>query len=237
MNIIVTGASRGIGFETVRSLAGNPDMRILAIARNIKNLRRLKSCCASLPSGNDVNILATDLSQNDRLQAEVIPMIQKMFSKLDILINNAGYLVNKPFNQINEHELEMTLKVNFMVPWQMIQSLSGLLIKAGKAHVINISSIGGMQGSVKFPGLSAYSCAKGALGILTECLAVEFNNTGVAFNCLALGAVQTEMFGQAFPGYSAPLKPAEMAAFITDFAIHGSTYFNGKILPVSVSTP
>lgn len=237
MNIIVTGASRGIGFEIVRSLAGNPGMKILALARNIKDLRTLKSSCASLPSGSDVNILATDLAQNDKFQAEVIPVIQKMFDKLNILINNAGYLVNKPFNQINENELEMTLKVNFMVPWQLIQSLSDLLIKAGKAHVINISSIGGMQGSVKFPGLSAYSSAKGALAILTECLAAEFNKTGVAFNCLALGAVQTEMFRQAFPGYSAPLKPAEIASFIADFAIHGNTYFNGKILPVSVSTP
>jgi short-subunit dehydrogenase len=237
MNIIVTGASRGIGFEIVRSLAENPGMKILALARNIKDLRKLKSSCASLPSGNSVNIMAVDLAKNDILQAEIIPSVRNMFDTLHILINNAGYLVNKPFHQINDSELEMTLNVNFVVPWQLIQSLAGLLLKAGKAHVINISSIGGIQGSIKFPGLSAYSCAKGALGILTECLAAEFNNTGVSFNCLALGAVQTEMFSKAFPDYSAPLKPAEIASFIADFAINGNTYFNGKILPVSVSTP
>jgi NAD(P)-dependent dehydrogenase (short-subunit alcohol dehydrogenase family) len=237
MNIIVTGASRGIGFEVVRSLAGNPGMRILALARNMKDLRNLKSSCASLPSGKDVNIIATDLSQNDTLKTKVIPAIQNMFDKLNILINNAGYLVNKPFGEISEIELEMTLKVNYMVPWQLIQSLSGLLVKAGKAHVINISSMGGIQGSLKFPGLSAYSSAKGALGILTGSLAAEFKDTGVAFNCLALGAIQTEMFSRAFPGYSALLKPAEIASFIADFALNGNKYFNGKILPVSVTTP
>lgn len=237
MNIIVTGASRGIGFEVVRTLAGNSGMRILALARNIKDLRKLKSSCASLPSGNDVHILATDLAQINILQAEVIPAIQNRFDSLDILINNAGFLVNKPFGQIDENELEMTLRVNFMVPWHLIQSLSGLLVKAGKAHVVNISSIGGIQGSVKFPGLSAYSSAKGALSILTECLAAEFSHSDIAFNCLALGAVQTEMFSKAFPGYSAPLKPEEAAKFIADFALNGNKYFNGKILPVSVSTP
>jgi NAD(P)-dependent dehydrogenase (short-subunit alcohol dehydrogenase family) len=237
MNIIVTGASRGIGFEIVRSLAGIPGMKILALARNIKDLRKLKSSCASLPSGNDVSILAGDLSYTDKLQTEVIPVIRNMFGKLDILINNAGYLVNKPFGQINKDELEMTLKVNFIVPWQLIQSLSDILMNAGKAHVINISSIGGIQGIVKYPGLSAYSYAKVAQGILTECLAEEFSNTGVSFNCLALGSVQTEMFNRAFPDYSAPLMPGEIAAFIADFALNGNKYFNGKILPVSISTP
>jgi 3-oxoacyl-[acyl-carrier protein] reductase len=237
MNIIVTGASRGIGFEVVRTLAGNPGMKILALARNINGLNKLKSSCASLPSGKNVNIMATDLSETNTLLTEVIPVIQNMFDKINILINNAGYLVNKPFGQIKEDELEMTLKVNFTVPWQLIQSLSSLLVKATTAHVINISSIGGIQGSLKYPGLSAYSSAKGALAILTECLAAEFNDTNVAFNCLALGAVQTEMFSKAFPGYSAPLKPAEAASFIAYFALNGNKYFNGKILPVSVSTP
>jgi short-subunit dehydrogenase len=237
MNIIVTGASRGVGYEIVRSMAERTDMKILAIARNIKYLEKLKLACMNQPSGNDVNIMAADLSQSDKLKQDVIPVIRSMFDKLDILINNAGFLVNKPFDQIEAEELEMTLKINFMIPWQLIQSLLDLLAKSGKSHVINISSIGGIQGSVKFPGLSAYSSAKGALGILTECLAAELSDKGISFNCLALGSVQTEMFKMAFPGYKAQLKPEEIAPFIADFALEGNKYFNGKILPVSVSTP
>jgi NAD(P)-dependent dehydrogenase (short-subunit alcohol dehydrogenase family) len=237
MNIIVTGASRGIGYETVRSLAGKPGMKILAVARSMKDLKELKLSCAELASGGEVEVMSADLSQSDKLKNEIIPSICSMFDKLDILINNAGYLVNKPFNEIDEQELEMTIRVNFMVPWLLIQSLTGLLGKSDKSHVVNISSIGGIQGSLKFPGLSAYSSAKGALGILTECLAAELADKHISFNCLALGSVQTEMFKRAFPDYTAQLQPHEISSFIADFALNGNKYFNGKILPVSVSTP
>jgi len=237
MNIIVTGASRGIGYEIVRSMAGKPGMNILAIARNKKDLMDLKLSCTGLPSGNAVEVISADLSESGNLKNEVIPLIYKQFDHLDILVNNAGYLVNKPFGQTDENELEMTFRINFTVPWLMIQSLTELLSKSGRSHVVNISSIGGIQGSIKFPGLSAYSSAKGAVGILTECLAAELADRNVSVNCLALGSVQTEMFSKAFPGYKAQLKPDEIASFITDFAINGNRYFNGKIIPVSVSTP
>ena len=237
MNIIVTGASRGIGYETVRSLAGRSGMKILAIARSMKDLKELKLSCAELPSGNEVEVMSADLSESAKLKNHIIPSICGMFDRLDILVNNAGYLVNKPFNLVEEEELEMTMRVNFIVPWLLIQSLTGLLEKSGKSHVVNISSIGGIQGSLKFPGLSAYSSAKGALGILTECLAAELADKHISFNCLALGSVQTEMFSRAFPDYTAQLKPHEISSFIADFALNGNKYFNGKILPVSVSTP
>jgi short-subunit dehydrogenase len=237
MNIIVTGASRGIGYEIVRVMAGKPGMKLIAIARSHIDLRDLKLSCAELPSGKGLEIITADLSQSGKLKNEVIPAIYNMFDRLDILINNAGFLVNKPFNQIDEQELEMIMRVNFMVPWLLIQSLTDLLSNSGKSHVVNISSIGGIQGSIKFPGLSAYSSAKGALGILTECLAAELADRNISVNCLALGSVQTEMFSKAFPEYKAQLKPDEIASFITDFALNGNKYFNGKILPVSVSTP
>jgi short-subunit dehydrogenase len=237
MNIIVTGASKGIGYEIVRSMAGMPGMKLVAIARNREELMELKLSCTGLPSGKDVEVLPADLSESGKLKSEIIPAISRVFDHLDILINNAGYLVNKPFIQTDETELEMSVRINFIVPWLLIQSLTDLLSKSGKSHVVNISSIGGIQGSVKFPGLSAYSSAKGALGILTECLAAELSDRNISVNCLALGSVQTEMFSKAFPGYKAQLKPDEIASFITDFAVNGNKYFNGKILPVSISTP
>ena len=97
--------------------------------------------------------------------------------------------------------------------------------------------MGGFQGSSKFPGLSAYSASKAALGNLTECLAEEFKEMGIAVNALALGAVKTEMLEEAFPGYVPPVNAQEMAGFMANFATSGHHFFNGKILPVSVSTP
>jgi 3-oxoacyl-[acyl-carrier protein] reductase len=97
--------------------------------------------------------------------------------------------------------------------------------------------MGGIQGSAKFPGLSAYSSSKGAVLTLTELLAEEFKETGPSFNALALGAVQTEMLEEAFPGYKAPVSAIEMAEYVMNFALNGQKLYNGKILQVSSSTP
>jgi NAD(P)-dependent dehydrogenase (short-subunit alcohol dehydrogenase family) len=124
---------------------------------------------------------------------------------------------------------------NVFAPFLIIQDLLPLFNK--NSHIINIGSIGGFQGSSKFPGLSAYSSSKAALAGLSECLAEELAPKKIKVNCLALGAVQTDMLEEAFPGYKAPLNPTEMATFITWFALNGKNYFNGKVLPVSLSTP
>jgi NAD(P)-dependent dehydrogenase (short-subunit alcohol dehydrogenase family) len=178
-----------------------------------------------------------DLEMLEDISTRLLPLVREHFDSLDILVNNAGFLVNKPFEQLNLDDFKRSLEVNYLAPAVLIQGLLPLLLKAQKPHVINISSMGGVQGSVKFPGLSSYSSSKAALGVMTECLAAEFSESRIRFNTLALGSVQTEMLEAAFPGYKAPLMPAEMAAFIRDFAEYGGTYFNGKTIPVSLSTP
>ena len=97
--------------------------------------------------------------------------------------------------------------------------------------------MGGVQGSMKFPGLAAYSSSKAAIITLTELLAEEYKTTGPSFNVLALGAVQTEMLEEAFPGYKANTSAQEMANYIYDFSLNGNAYYNGKLLQVSNSTP
>ena len=96
--------------------------------------------------------------------------------------------------------------------------------------------MGGIQGSMKFPGLAAYSSSKGAVITLSELLAEEYKEQGIAFNVLALGAVNTEMLQEAFPGYEAPISATEMADYIFNFALTGNKYHNGKIIQVSSST-
>lgn len=97
--------------------------------------------------------------------------------------------------------------------------------------------MGGVMGSVKFDGLSLYAATKGAVSILTESLAAEFAQQGVAVNALAFGAVDTDMLRTAFPNYKAPVTATEMGSFVADFALKGHKFFNGKVLPVSSSTP
>ncbi len=232
-HIIVTGASSGIGFELVKRFAQLNNCNVYAIARNKKALGALIDF-EDLGDESSVTVLPYDLTSEI---PTIISSIKKLTKQIDILVNNAGSIVNKPFEKIKKAELEQVYAVNVFAPFQLCQALLPLMGKKTKAHIVNISSMGGFQGSAKFAGLSAYSSSKAAIAGLTECLAEEFKDKNISVNCLAIGAVQTPMLNRAFPGYEAPLKPSQMADFMASFALEGNKYMNGKILPVSLSTP
>ena len=234
MNIIITGASRGVGFELVKILARHKQNQIVAISRNGKALGELKAECSRLHPETKVIPYEFDLNHFE-FYPLIVQRIETFIHKCDVLINNAGQLVNKPFSKFSFAEFDNTFDVNVKSPFFLIQALLPMFNRG--AHIVNIGSIGGISGSKKFPGLAAYSSSKGALAILTEILAEELAEQDIKVNCLALGAVQTEMFAKAFPEYKAPLNPAQMAHFIADFAVNGHKYFNGKVLPVSMSVP
>ena len=231
MNIVITGASSGIGREIAKKLSETPENKIIAISRNKNALRSL------VDDSKFKNITAVpfDITGSRSSLRELKNSISNDHGKIDILINNAGYLVNKPFSEFSEEDTAKIMAVNFFGAAAMIRELLPLFQRG--SHIVNIGSMGGFQGSLKFSGLSYYSAAKGALAILTEALAAEYAERGISFNCLCPGAVQTEMFSEAFPGYEAPVSPAEMAGFIADFAVSGNKFFNGKIIPVAVSVP
>lgn len=224
MNIIITGTSRGIGLELALLFAENGH-QVLALSR--KNNSRLTQ-------NPNISFLSVDLSEKDDLQ-KVTNFINDTWKKVDILINNAGALVNKPFEQISSEEFEYTYKVNVFGVANLTKAV--LPFMGENAHVVTISSMGGIQGSMKFAGLSAYSSSKGAVITLSELLAEEYKDKGISFNVLALGAVQTEMLEEAFPGYKANIQPFEMAEYIYNFALNGAKFHNGKIIQVSSSTP
>ncbi|HEY6162730.1 MAG TPA: SDR family oxidoreductase [Bacteroidia bacterium] len=228
MNIVVTGASRGIGRELVQLFAADEKVKkVFAVSRDEKKLAELEN--------EKVIPLAFDLSKKDLglLSQDIV----KHTVAVDVLVNNAGALVKKPFEEINADDLELLYNVNVFSPFRLVQMLLPMMGKSARGHVVNISSMGGYQGSAKFAGLSAYSSSKGALAVLSECLAEELKDKNISVNCLCLGAAQTEMLSTAFPGYQAPLSAKQMAQFIADFSLTGQNYFNGKVLPVSLSTP
>lgn len=224
-NIIVTGTSRGIGYELV-PLFADAGHNILALSRNDVPISGLEiSNCWCFPC---------DITHKPDIK-KVSDFVEENWGHVDILINNSGHLVNKPFEKLNMEDFTDSYEVNVFGAVSMIQATLPFMKKSG--HVINISSMGGVQGTVKFPGLAAYSSSKGAIITLTELLAEEYKENGPSFNALALGAVQTEMLEEAFPGYGAPVTAKDMAKYIMDFALHGNTFYNGKVLEVSSSTP
>lgn len=231
MNIIVTGGTRGIGRAVVLSFASDRSNQILATGRD-------KGALKTLPEEStfgNISTLELDLNEFGAQEDFFKEQVYSHFSRIDILINNAGTLVVKDFMNTTTEEARRMTETNFLGPAFIIRSLKPLM--AVGSHIVNISSMGGFQGSSKYNGLSYYSASKAALACLSECLATEFSGSGVSVNCLALGSVQTEMFGNAFPGQKAAMSAAEIADFIVDFAIKGHRFFNGKILPVAVSNP
>lgn len=224
-NIVITGTSRGIGYELVKQFA-QQGHQVLALSRNDGPVKGLKL--------NNVHAFCFDLGDAEAYE-KVEAYISKHWGHVDVLINNAGKVLNKPFAKTTVSDFEEVYRTNVFGVAELTRSLISYMGK--NSHVVMMSSMGGVQGSVKFAGLSAYSSSKAAVITLTELLAEEYKDSGISFNVLALGAVQTEMLEEAFPGYKAPITPEEIADYIVDFSLKGQKFYNGKLLQISNSTP
>jgi NAD(P)-dependent dehydrogenase (short-subunit alcohol dehydrogenase family) len=222
--IIVTGTSRGIGNELALQFAAAGN-QVLALSRTV---------ASNLTGISNITTFSIDLSCENEMIG-ISEFLANNWITVDCIIHNAGVLVNKPFAETTQGDFETVYKTNVFGVANLTRTALPFLKKG--SHVVAISSMGGVQGSSKFAGLSAYSSSKGALITLIELLAEEYKDQGIAFNVLALGAVNTEMLAAAFPGYEAPLSAAEMAQYIMDFSLTGNKFYNGKILEVSSSTP
>ena len=224
-NVVITGTSRGIGFELAQQFAKNGH-HVLALSRNTAPLEKINH--------KNITTLSVDLSHKEDIQ-KAVNFIKPNWKHVDILINNAGKLINKPFTELTSDDFLEVYKVNVFGVAEITKGIIPFLQKG--SHVVTMSSMGGIQGSMKFGGLAAYSSAKGAVITLSELLAEEYKEQQIAFNVLAIGAVQTEMLAEAFPDYKAPLSAQEMANYIYDFSLTGNKFYNGKVLQVSATTP
>ena len=220
--ILVTGTSSGIGYQICAQAAAK-NLNVISVSRNIKPLKFLEG----------VESHSLDITDKEAV-AEFVLYLKNKKVKIDFLINNAGYLKSELFSDTSYESFKNTFDVNVFGLAEITRSLMPIISKKG--HVINISSIGGVNGSKKFPGLSAYSSSKAAVIALTEVLAEEYQD-GPSFNVLALGAVQTKMLSEAFPDYNVDTKPEDMAKYILDFAMNGNKLINGKLISISNSNP
>jgi len=221
-NVLITGASSGIGRSLCLELAKR-NVNIIAISRNQEKLESLVS------AHENIIIIPFDLtsfSQYDQLKE----IITKEVNCIDVLINNAGALINKPFEQMTIKDFNTMVDVNYKAPYFLTKLLLPLMLKSVIKKIINIGSIGGVDNTDKFPGLSIYSSSKAAIGNVTECLAKELSPKGFMINCLALGAVKTEMLQKAFPGYNPETTSEKMAILIAEFVMSHSQIINGKVL-------
>ncbi len=224
--VIVSGASRGIGLETVKALL-EEGVCVAVLSRSER------------PSVKHENLTWITMDITSEEECKTIPIHLKRlgWSAVDGLVHNAGSLVAKVIDELSLEEVRSMYAVNVYAPIMLTKYLLSLMQESKQAHVVGISSMGGFQGAAKFPGLSAYSSSKAAMACLIECWAEEWKGSSIAANALAIGAVQTDMLEEAFPGYEAPVVPATMGRYIANFVMTGHHLYNGKVLPVSLSTP
>lgn len=231
---LITGASKGIGLATAIECAKRDGSHVIAVSRNAERLADFEEKCLR-PGENKITTVPFDITKEESFTAlgEALTEVEK----IQALVNNAGLLIAKPFEDLTLADWRNMFEVNVFGVVRLTQMLLPWLKRAGGAHIVNIGSMGGFQGSSKFPGLSGYSASKAALSNLTECLSGELNAHHIRCNCLCLGAVNTEMLASAFPGYDAPVDSSEMGKFIADFSLNGHQFFNGQVLPVALNDP
>ena len=236
MIIMVTGASRGIGAALAKTLTASGHT-VLLVSRNLKKLEQVADSCNSLAGKTLAHIIPFDLTDIPELEQEFRSLIEVVSDRIDGLVNNAGQLIRRPFDQITTREARDLFDANFFAPAALIRTCLPMMAASELKHIVNVTSMAGFQGSSKFSGLSFYSASKAALGSLTECLAEELKGDGIKVNALAIGSVQTEMLAEAFPDLKVPLQPEDMARYMEWFLLEGAAFFNGKVLPVSLTTP
>ncbi len=224
MNILITGTSRGVGHALVQQFASASTTSVIAVSRT--------------PQAPQANV--HNLQLNYTTPAGLTELLNYLTTNnlvIDVLINNAATLINKQFETITHNDFTTIFDTNVAAPYFLIQQLVVRNLFASSAAVYNISSMGGFQGTSKFAGLSLYSMTKGTLSNMTEVLAEELKHKNILVNAFALGAVATEMLSEAFPDYVTDVTTTNMANFIAQFVRSNNGLVNGKIIPVSSSTP
>lgn len=230
--VVVTGASTGVGRATAKALVQQHGCEVIAVARSAAKLQDLAHECAG--GRGSLRPLGMDLEQEGAV-AQVKQAVGPR--RLHGLVNNAGLLLKHGLGGWTAADAQRLFRLNATIPLLLTQTLAAALQGDPPGHVVNIGSMGGFQGSVKFPGMAAYSASKAALANLTECLAEELKDRQVRCNCLCLGAVDTAMLREAFPGYTASVGPDEVGNYLARFVVEGHNFYNGKVLPFAVSTP
>lgn len=234
-HVVLTGAGGGLGRVILEEVLNRPEVsRVTAFSSRPADYIQSLNFSKTQQALKKLVWVQCDFSNREENFQALLPADGPHECPL-VLIHNAGTLAKNVPGQWMESSARTMWEVNF---WSALR-LTYLLLPAMApgSHIVNIGSMGGFQGSVKFPGLALYSASKAALACWTECLAAELADRRIHVNCLALGSADTDMLRHAFPGYTAPVTAERMGRFVADFALYSGQLFNGKVIPVAMTTP
>jgi len=208
--VVITGGGGGIGRATVKALAMEGAKIALCGGNNIEKLA--KTADIAKECGADVFVLPGNLTESCFLNS-CIEKIVNHFGQIDILINNAGIALNKPFEETTQEELDNIFNINVKVPFILCQKVLPYLRKSGHATIINISSVVGHKGYVN---QAAYAASKHALLGFSKSLANEVYTQNIRVHTICPGGVYTDMVKIARPDLTGEdmIKPEEIADII-----------------------
>jgi len=232
---IVTGGGSGLGFAIASKLVA-ADIQTIIIGRDINKLNEAKKALGDL-----CYTIAADLKDTKALPALVSNMITS-FGRIDILINNAGINLKKPFTEVTDDEFENILQTNVTAMFALSREVVKHMIANKQGAIVNISSMASQYG---LPKVIAYTASKGAIEAMTRAMAVELSPDGIRVNCIAPGFIYSAMSAKALdsdPERKAKVfgrtpmgimgQPADIADAAAFLVSDEAKYITGVILPV-----
>ena len=207
---IVTGASRGVG-RAVAALFAAEGAAVVLAARNLDALTA--NAAAGAAAGGRALAVPVDVTDEQSV-SDLFARTAAAFAPPDILVNSAGAVARVPFERMETAIWDEVLGVNLRGTFLCCRAAFRAMIPRGGGVIVNLSSLSGVRGVEKFPGLSAYNTSKFGVAGLSEILAVEGRPYGIRVVAVSPGAVDTEMLREAAPHLRAGMMPEELARIL-----------------------
>ena len=232
-NIIVTGASGGIGNSIVEKLYENGS-NILATGTKIEKLEDLKK------NFTNIKILKFDISQHEKIEDFINNATEKLGGSLDCIINNAGITKDNLTIRMSLEEWRSVIDINLTSTFLMCKYSIKKMLKNKYGKIINITSVVGHTGNV---GQANYTASKAGIVAMSKSLAIEYAKKNINVNCISPGFISTTMTDKIDEKYKEAIiakipsnrlgKPVDIANAVTFLSSDQSDYINGETLHVN----
>ncbi len=221
---IITGAGRGVGRATALLFA-RAGARVVLFSRTRAQLEEVAT--SIVQDGGEALTVVGDVAREEDVLA-LFEQVRERYGRLDILVNCAGIVAVRPFIEMDTATWDQVINVNLRGTFLCCREAFRLMSVQKQGVIINISSLSGVKGVEKFPGLSAYNVSKSAVAGLTEILAVEGKPHNIRVCVVSPGAVETEMLHEAAPHLKAGMTAEEMAEILLFLADDSGRMFSGS---------
>ncbi|GAC1518647.1 MAG: 3-ketoacyl-ACP reductase [Ktedonobacteraceae bacterium] len=225
---VITGAGRGIGRATALRFA-REGTRVVLFSRTAETLAQVVREIES--EGHAVLSIAGDVSQEEEVVG-LFHRVMETYGRVDVLVNCAGIVATRPFVDMDAATWDSVISVNLRGTFLCCREAFRVMIEQRAGVIINLSSLSGVKGVEKFPGLSAYNVSKAGVASLTEILAVEGKPHNIRVCAVSPGAVDTEMLRQAAPHLKAAMTPGELAEILLFLASDAGRMLSGTNLEI-----